>query len=225
MCTMSFYKDASSTQRLVYSRRRYGGRDLPIRHLPPVRIPRGDGPQQGTELPDVPAPKRNGRPPSCGHHGPQRTDAAPHALSLGIPINGQCIVANSCLCRFPCSNYVQPSFRVCFVLSSMIQTIQQLIIIIIINNKNHLKRNSNLVLLTIVQHTHPHTRHPHISLSLLMLVLVVRSPSNRETCLLNLLPWLATSTEPVRQKEQPRWPELDLHAGARVRRSCQLRCP
>lgn len=40
-----------------------------------------------------------------------------------------------------------------------------------------------------------------------------------ETCLLNLLSWLATSTEPVREEEQPRWPELHLHSRPWVRRS------
>lgn len=68
----------------------------------------------------------------------------------------------------------------------------------------------------------PDTRTLSLSPLLLLLVLVV---VRRETRLFNLLSWLATSTEPVREEEQPRWPELDLHARTRVRRPSQLRCP
>lgn len=71
---------------------RHGRRDLPVRHLPPVGLPRGDGPQQSSQLPDVPAPKRNGRTGARGHLRPQRTHAPSHALSLRLPVHGQCFL-------------------------------------------------------------------------------------------------------------------------------------
>ena len=73
-----------------------------------------------------------------------------------------------------------------------------------------------ILIRNIINHTPTTLAH---SLLLLMLLLVVHR-RNAETRLLNLLPWLATSTEPLCPEEQPRWPELHLHSGARVRRPC-----
>uniref|UniRef100_A0A8D8BI40 (northern house mosquito) hypothetical protein n=1 Tax=Culex pipiens TaxID=7175 RepID=A0A8D8BI40_CULPI len=68
---------------------RHGGRDLPVRDLPPAGLPRGDGPHQGDELPDVPAPERHGRPRPHGHDGLEHGDAGaePRALALRITVN------------------------------------------------------------------------------------------------------------------------------------------
>lgn len=47
---------------------RHGRRDLPLRHLPPSWLPRGDGPQQGHAIPDLPPSRQR----TLGHHGTTR---------------------------------------------------------------------------------------------------------------------------------------------------------
>lgn len=65
---------------------------MPIRHLPSARLPRRNGSEQGTELPDVPPPERNGWTCPCWYPWPEWTHSASLALSLWISVNGQCIV-------------------------------------------------------------------------------------------------------------------------------------
>lgn len=76
---------------------RYGRRNLPLRYLPSAWLPRGNGSQQGNELPDVPTPEwswwTNGTRPRR-HYGTSRTQSSrrTHSLTIRIPVDGKRVV-------------------------------------------------------------------------------------------------------------------------------------
>lgn len=153
-------------------------------------------------------PHQNGMVGPPGHVGTMGPNG-PMPMHMHSRSGSQSMVSASCsmlslfLPLHLCSNYVQPLL---FCLSySMFNSSTS-------SSNQQPKRHIYT----------PDTRTLSLSPLLLLLVLVV---VRRETRLFNLLSWLATSTEPVREEEQPRWPEFHLHTSTRVRRPSQLRCP
>lgn len=70
---------------------RYGGRDLPVRDLPSPGLPRGDGPEQGDAVPDLPAPGQR----TLGHDGTGRRtpDQFISTQPIWFPVNGKIPIA------------------------------------------------------------------------------------------------------------------------------------